>query len=289
MIKYYGLKNIAFMAFIPAVLYSCRKDAGVNSNTPETVSALSAQQQSASAASRAGYQLVWADEFDAGLDSTKWTVSTGNLNIRHELQAYARANVNVRNGFLNLLAEKKTTDGQAFTSGKITTADKFTTRYGRIEARIKLPAVPGLAAEFSLLGLSPAGWAPESGEIDVMQHINRDNRVLGGIQWENSGHAIYRGNSPDGYYFDYHVYAVEWDPQEIRWFVDGKQYFKANIADGVNSTEEFHKPFYINLNLAVGGDLAGMTVDRNLPTSMVVDYVRVYTLSPSASRNHITA
>ncbi|GAA4925177.1 glycoside hydrolase family 16 protein [Mucilaginibacter defluvii] len=285
-INYQKLKLMAVVAMAVATLSSCRKDVANHQVTDEAGS----RERQTKTAANGGYEIIWADDFENGLDSTKWTISTGSPAIRHELQAYAKSNVRVSNGFLVLTAEKKATDGQQYMSGKISTSNKFTTRYGRIEARLKVPNALGLAAEFSMFGQTPDGTGiPESGEIDIMQHINRERQVLGGIQWANEGHAIYRGNSPDGYYFDYHIYAVEWDPQEIRWYIDGKQYFKANIADGINGTDEFHKPFFINFNLAVGGDLAGMTIDRNLPTSMVIDYVKVFRLIAPDSRNHITA
>lgn len=249
---------------------SCKK----NANTD----AKSALEMSTAPRAATTYQLLWSDDFDKGLDSTKWSVVTGNENVNHELQAYVPSGVLVANGFLQFTASKQNSAGQSYTSGKITTAGKFSIKNGRIEARLKMPLLAGLAPAFTMQGVkSPAIKLP--GEIDIMQHADINNNIIGGIRWDNGGAANFSNSfasntsSPGGF----RVYAVEWDDQEIRWFVDGIQYGTANIANNINSTEEFHVPFFINLNLAVGGDLTRQPVlNGGLPTSMVVDYVKVY-------------
>jgi hypothetical protein len=123
---------------------------------------------------------------------------------------------------------------------------------------------------------------PKCGEIDIMETVNTDTHNYGTIHWDNNGHVSYGGNivvSSNAY----HTYTVTWDANAITWFVDGVQYHQANIANNINSTDEFHLPFFIILNLAVGGDWPGQTIDDSaLPASMYVDWVRVYQLSTSS-------
>jgi beta-glucanase (GH16 family) len=228
------------------------------------------------------YQLVWTDDFKEGLDSTKWTITKGKENVNHELQTYTENAVYVANGLVQITAAPGKEPGQEYTSGKITTANKFSIKYGRIEARMRIPFASGLASQFNLQGVTfPMASLPQSGQIDVFQHANSDLTMYGGIQWDNAGHAVYKGSTAAS--IGYRVYAVEWDAKEIRWFVDGQQYWKADISNNINSTDEFHKPFYINLNLVVGGDLARQPVTKALPTSMVIDYVKVYQLPDSTT------
>ncbi|UOQ72253.1 carbohydrate-binding protein [Hymenobacter cellulosilyticus] len=142
---------------------------------------------------------------------------------------------------------------------------------------MKLPLGQGLWPAFWMLGanIGQVGW-PACGEIDVMEHINAENKVYGTVHWDSNGHAEYGGNvvtSPE----NYHVYTVEWEPAYIRWFVDGIKYHEINISGGTGSTEEFQRPFFLLLNLAVAGNWPGQTVDESkLPATMFVDYVRVY-------------
>jgi beta-glucanase (GH16 family) len=157
----------------------------------------------------------------------------------------------------------------------MTTQGKKEFKYGKIEARIKLPVGQGFWPAFWMLGsdINDVGW-PASGETDIMEHINTDSLIYGTIHWDNNGHVQDGGNvssSPS----QYHVYSVEWDSASIKWFVDSVQYHQSFITN--NSTEEFHLPFFILLNFAVGGDWPGQTIDDNLlPAKMYVDYVRVY-------------
>lgn len=228
-------------------------------------------------------QLVWQDEFDGtGLNTAKWGYENGNLNVNNEQQFYQTANVSVSGGNLVITARKQSVGGKPYTSGRINTNGKFSVKYGRIEANIKLPAVQGLWPAFWMLGSNigdpNVGW-PKCGEIDIMEHVNTGNTVLGTIHWFNTAYTYYGGNtttSPT----NFHVYAVEWDASSIRWFVDGVQFFSANILNNINGTDEFHKNFFLLLNVAVGGNLPGQTINDNaLPATMLVDYVRVYTIT----------
>ncbi len=230
----------------------------------------------------AAYQLVWSDEFDGNsLNTQKWNYENGNLGVNNERQYYQTDNVSVSNGNLVITARRQSVGGQPYTSGRINTGGKFTQRYGRIEARIKLPAVQGLWPAFWMLGANigdpNVGW-PKCGEIDIMEHVNTGPTVLGTIHWFNTAYSYYGGNT-NTTPTDYHVYAVEWDASSIRWYVDGTHFHTANIQNNINGTEEFHNPYFLILNVAAGGNLPGQNInDGALPASMQVDYVRVFNI-----------
>jgi len=151
---------------------------------------------------------------------------------------------------------------------------------GRMEARIDLPATRGMWPAFWMLGtnITSVGW-PACGEIDIMEMAGggtRENTILGTIHWDFNGHASFGGSTTGTHWPDtYHIYAIEWEQTEIRWFVDGVQYVAANIT--INNTEEFSRPMFLLLNLAVGGTFPGNPdASTILPQQMRVDYVRVY-------------
>lgn len=223
--------------------------------------------------------LVWSDEFNGtSVNTSNWTFETGGGGWgNNEKEYYQAANATVANGNLVITAKKETVGSNLYTSARLKTAGKHEFTYGKIEARIKVPLGQGLWPAFWMLGanIGTVGW-PQCGETDIMEHINTENKVYGTIHWYNNGNASYGGNTtttPDSY----HVYTIEWDSAAIRWYVDGVKYFEANILNSINGTDEFHKPFFILLNMAVGGNWPGQTIDDSkLPASMYVDYVRVY-------------
>jgi beta-glucanase (GH16 family) len=151
--------------------------------------------------------------------------------------------------------------------------------YGKIEARIAIPAFSGAWPAFWMLGdnISTVNW-PACGEIDIMEHVNNDANAVGTIHWQgpDGGHASYGSSTPVNV-TGYHTYTIEWSPSSIKWFVDGAQYNEANIANNINSTEEFHRNFFILLNFAIGGNWPGFNIDNNaFPAKMYVDWVHVY-------------
>jgi beta-glucanase (GH16 family) len=230
------------------------------------------------------YQLIWSDEFNGtSVNTSNWNIDNGNPNVNHELEYYQGANATVTGGNLVITARQQSMGGQPYTSAKLNSSGKFSVTYGRIEARIKLPMVQGTWPAFWMLGsnIGTVGW-PTCGEIDIMEHVNTSNSILGTMHWNGgSGHVQY-GSSTTTTPGDFHVYAVEWDNSSIRWYVDNVLYVTGNIANNINNTGAFHLPFYIILNLAMGGDLPGSTVDNgSLPASMYVDYVRVYSMNSS--------
>jgi beta-glucanase (GH16 family) len=231
------------------------------------------------------YQLVWADEFNGtSLNTGNWNIDVGNPGVNDEQENYQAANVTETGGNLVITARQQSVGGQPYTSGKIETSGKFSTTYGRIEARIALPMVTGTWPAFWMLGtdINTVGW-PDCGEIDIMEHVNTTNTILGTMHWNGgSGHVQY-GSSTTTTPGAFHIYAVEWTPQSINWYVDNTLYVSGNITNNINNTGAFQNPFYIILNLAIGGDLSGSTVDNSsLPTSMLVDYVHVYNITSAA-------
>lgn len=227
------------------------------------------------------WQLVWSDEFNGSIGPS-WVFETGtggNGWGNNELEYYRRENATIENNALAITAKREDFGGMRYTSARMKTQGVKTFRYGRIEARMKLPSFMGAWPAFWMLGanLPQVGW-PDSGEIDIMEHVNAEDRTYGTIHWrdQNGNYAQYGGNAATTV-ADWHVYAIEWDANAIRWYVDGTKYHEANIQNGINGTDEFHKDFFLLLNFAIGGNWPGFTVDETkLPAKMYVDYVRVY-------------
>jgi beta-glucanase (GH16 family) len=140
----------------------------------------------------------------------------------------------------------------------MTTQGKHEFTYGRIEARIKIPVAQGFWPAFWMLGanIKSVGW-PKCGETDIMEHINTQDLIYGTLHWDNNGHVQQGDTNCFPHQPINHVYKIEWDANAIRWYLDEKQFHEVNIANNINSTEAFHKPFYILLNFALGGDWPG--------------------------------
>jgi beta-glucanase (GH16 family) len=227
------------------------------------------------------WQLVWSDEFTNGI-GPDWVFETGNGSGgwgNNELQYYRRENAAAVNGELVITARRESFGGFNYTSARMKTQGRKSWKYGKIEARMKMPAFSGIWPAFWMLGdnISQVSW-PACGEIDIMEHINAEQRTYGTIHWRdhNNQYAQYGGNTGVNV-TGYHVYAITWDANFIRWFVDGVQFHEANIANGINGTSEFHANQFILLNMAVGGNWPGFNIDNNgFPATLNVDYVRVY-------------
>ncbi len=231
-----------------------------------------------------GWTLAWADEFNGtALDTSKWNIEVnGNGGGNNELQYYTarQENIRVTGGELVIEARREAYMGKQYTSGRITTQNKASWQYGRMEARMKIPTGKGTWPAFWMLGnsISSVGW-PASGEIDIMEHVNSEAFTHGTIHWsnQNNAYANYGGPSGNLDFSQYHLYAVEWDASAIRWYVDGTKFHEVNIAGGVNGTSEFHAPYFLLFNLAVGGNWPGSPdASTVFPNRMQVDYVRVY-------------
>ena len=231
------------------------------------------------------WKLVWSDEFDKpGLpDAANWGNEVGFIR-NNELQFYTERRLEnsvIGDGKLMIIGRKENwtsgPDTAGYTSASITTDDKHSWTYGKIEASIRLPEGQGLWPAFWMLGqnIHEIGW-PRCGEIDIMEHINTEPKTHGTLHWHNEKH-VSSGKTTPCDVTEYHLYTVEWEADTVKWFLDGKQFHQVVIKDGVNSTEEFHKPHYIILNLAIGGNWPKSPDETTIfPDTMFVDFVRVY-------------
>jgi len=227
------------------------------------------------------WKLVWSDEFNYnGLpDTLKWGNEVGFIR-NNELQYYAKQrleNSRVVNGNLLIIGRKESYKNANYTSASLVTEGKNSWTYGKVEARMKLPKGKGMWPAFWMLGqnINAVGW-PKCGEIDIMEHINNEDLLHGTLHWFNQKHVSSGGTTPCDV-TKYHNYSIEWDKETIKLLLDGKKYWELNIKDGINSTEGFHKPQYIILNLAIGGDWPKNPDQTTVfPDTMYVDYVRVY-------------
>jgi beta-glucanase (GH16 family) len=234
----------------------------------------------------AGWVLDWSDEFDGlALDRKKWAIETGGNGWgNQELEFYTGRpeNLRVSGGNLVIEARREEYGGRHYTSARIRTAGLVERTYGRYEARIKVPRGQGVWPAFWLLGadIGKVGW-PRCGEIDVMENIGREPNVVHGTlhgPGYSGAQGIGRAQVLDAgaYADDFHVFAVEWEPRVVRWYRDGILYQTVR-PDNAKGAWVFEHPFYVLLNLAVGGTWPGAPdAKTSLPQQMLVDYVRVY-------------
>ena len=253
----------------------------------------------AASAAEARAQLLWSEEFDSGgaPDPATWSYDLGATGWgNNELQEYTNStdNVRVENGDLVITARPSGGGPAAFTSGRIRTEGKVEFRYGTIEARMRVPDLAnGLWPAFWTLGSNfrQVGW-PQCGEFDVME-MGKSDAISGGrvnrtvystAHWENNGLAANYGLSLDtGERLDagYHVYRMEWTPDYVRTFVDGRPIWEIDIRPAsCTDCTEFHQPHFVILNMAVGGNFTGILsaaqITAPLPAELRVDYVRIY-------------
>jgi len=236
------------------------------------------------------YDLVWSDEFDGdSLDETYWTYKVNSGNSNDELQYYTNRNTTVQDGILSINALLEYDSGYSYTSARIYTRDKVDWTYGIFEVRAKLPSGVGT---WPAIWMMPTdyrygGW-PDSGEIDIMEHVGyQENVVHGTIHTEAYNHMIgtQKGSSVDDFddvTDEFHVYKIEWLPDQLRFYMDDKFYFLYKPSNSMvcPSNEEwpFDDDFYMILNVAIGGSWGGSQgVDNDIfPVAMEIDYVRVY-------------
>lgn len=236
---------------------------------------------------QASYQkLVWSDEFDYSgqPNPAKWNFDTamgcpnrcgwGN----NELEYYTtrKENAWVDNGVLTITGKRENYAGASFTSAKLHSKGKFEFTYGKIEARAKLPTGIGTWPAIWMLGtnIEEVGW-PACGEIDIMEHRGREmNKIFGTFHYP--GHF---GDHADGKTImskqvdsSFHIYAAEWTPESIRLYTDGV------LVHELKNTKDvpFHHPFYLILNLAIGGNFTGPVDPQFESAQFQIDYVRVY-------------
>lgn len=232
-------------------------------------------------------QLVWSDEFKgSGINSSNWRYDIGGWGWGNgEAQYYTSRpeNARVEDGALIIEALREDYQGSAYTSARLLSQNLREFQYGRIEARVKVPSGSGTWPAFWMLGTGlgqPGRTWPNVGEIDILEYVGREpNTVIGALH----GPGYSGGNAIDQWSYraspiadDWHVVAVEWNYEGIKWFLDGSQ-FHSVLRTEVPGEWVFDQPFFIILNLAIGGTLGG-AIDPALqfPLRYYVDYVRVY-------------
>jgi beta-glucanase (GH16 family) len=234
-------------------------------------------------------ELVWQDEFNtAGApNSAFWSYNIGTGSNgwgNNELQYYTDRpeNIVVENGVLKITARQESYLGSGFTSARILTKGKLEKKYGRFEARIKLPWGKGLWPAFWMLGAnSDTVLWPQCGEIDIMEYLGSNpTTVLGTLHGPGyfGGSAVTKSYSLTGDRFDtdFHIFGIEWGENYINYYVDDVLYNQITPED-VTGEWVFDEPFYIILNMAVGGNLPGSPNQNTVfPQEMLVDYVRIY-------------
>lgn len=251
------------------------------------------------------WELIWHDEFDGDrVNEEYWTFEIGNGHAygipgwgNNELEYYSPNNTIVENGMLIIEARKEwATDEYGtymYTSSRLKTEGKVEFKPPvRVEARMKLPKGKGLWPAFWMLGsnIREVGW-PQCGEIDIMEFLGHEPRTVHGTV-HGPGYSGGRGITasytlPEGvpdFTEDFHVFAIEWFPDRMEWYVDGELYHVVTREQVESMGYEwvFDKPFYIIINLAVGGNWPGRPdATTKFPARMYVDYVRVYKLVES--------
>lgn len=239
--------------------------------------------------------LVFEDNFDTDgfIDPNVWNFDIGDGTAQgipgwgnNELQTYTDRpdNATVENGFLLITAKQEAFNGASYTSARLTTKGKIQQQYGRFEARIRLPYGQGMWPAFWLLGDDSDGeiW-PQIGEIDVMENRGQEPTKISGTvhgPGYSAGNSIFKEYTFENSRVDteFHVYGIEWGPDNINFYVDDALYNQITPEDVTGEWVFNDRPFYILLNLAVGGNFVGSpNAETVFPQTMLVDYVRIYT------------
>jgi len=236
-------------------------------------------------------QLVLQDEFnvDGAPDSALWNYEIGKGPGNdgwgnQELQYYTDRpeNIIVEDGMLKITALQESYEGSAYTSSRITTKGKYEQKYGRFEARMQLPWGQGMWPAFWMLGsnIDEVSW-PTCGEIDIMENRGQEPTIISGAL-HGPGHSgiNFIGKSydlvTDRVDTSFHIYGIEWGEGYVNFYVDDVLYKQITPAD-VPGEWVFDQPFYILMNVAVGGNFGGSpNADTVFPQTMLIDYVRVY-------------
>lgn len=284
---------------LPALALALATAGLVGSGGPATATVTPMSQTAAAATT------TFADEFDgpagSAVDGGKWQIETGDNVDNHERQYYTSGNNNAAldgQGHLVITARKENPSNYQcwygtcqYTSARLNTSGKFTQQYGHVEARMKVPRGQGMWPAFWMLGddIGQVGW-PNSGEIDVMENVGFEpstvHGTLHGPGYSGSAGIGAGYTLPGGQAFadDFHTFAVDWAPDSVTWSVDGNVYQHRTPADTGGNTWAFNKPFFLILNLAVGGYWPGdPDGGTTFPQQLVVDHVRVTTSDDGAT------
>jgi beta-glucanase (GH16 family) len=242
--------------------------------------------------SYAGYTLAWSDEFDgSSLPADVWSYETGDGCPglcgwgNNELEYYTAPpnNLFLQDGKMIIEAKAETFGGKNYTSSRIKTQGKKTFKFGRIDVRAILPATKGLWPGLWLMPQDNVyGNWPTSGEIDMMESIGSEPaKVLGTAHFGPGPNSTFISRnyilSGASFHEEFHVFSIEWEQDQIRWYVDNNLFSTVSKADVGSAIWPFNESFYLIVNLAVGGNLPGNPdASTYLPQWLIVDYIRVY-------------
>jgi beta-glucanase (GH16 family) len=231
--------------------------------------------------------LVWSDEFNGtAIDTSVWSFGAGATNDNVHYYTARSENARLVSGELQIIARKESYMGYDYTSALLQTKNAVSWRRGRVEARIKLPGGAGFVPAFWMMPADDMyGWWPCSGEIDIMEHPTTQPSAIYGTAHARA-YSSFMGTAPKSTSIQipdaetaFHVYAVEWSAEQIDYYVDTTKYFTVTNDHGGPPSWPFDQPFYIILDLAVGGGWVGNPAPTTVfPALMEVDYVRVYQL-----------
>lgn len=279
------LKKITYILCLVACITACKSTEDDFTANPGSVTNITPVTQR-------NWELVWSDEFDyTGLpNAEKWGYDVGGNGWgNNELQYYTEMrseNARVENGLLTIEAVKENIGGRRYTSARLVSKNKGDWLYCKVEVRAKLPEGRGT---WPAVWMLPTDWEygdwPNSGEIDIMEHVGYDEgRVHGTVHTKAYHHSINTQKGASTIVSDatsaFHVYTMEWTETSIKTYVDDKLYFTFDKSDSNFEVWPFDKRFHLLLNIAIGGSWGGAQgIDDNIfPQKMEIDYVRVYQL-----------
>ena len=230
-------------------------------------------------------ELIWEENFDGdSLNESSWNYELGDgcPNLcgwgNNEAQVYTKTNHSLRDGFLYISAKK---EDSVITSTRITTKNKFEFKYGRVEARAKLPVGKGVWPAFWMLGsnISEVGW-PLCGEIDILEYVGKEPKTIFTSLHTQDSHGNTMNTKKTGIADieeGFHTYMVDWSPEKIAFYVDDDLLYTFNPKERSQAVWPFDKPFYLIVNLAIGGNFGGPDIDDSIfPQDFIIDYIRVY-------------
>lgn len=230
-------------------------------------------------------ELYWSEEFEGTeLNTDIWNYQLGDGCPvlcgwgNDEAQEYTKKNHRLEDGKLIITARK---EESGYTSTRITTSGKMEFKYGRLEARAKLPQGYGIWPAIWLLGsnIEEVGW-PGCGEIDVLEYLGREpGHIFTSLHTSDSyGNTVNTQKTKiEGIEDGFHLFAMDWDPDQIRFFVDGEMVYRFNPEERTEAIWPFDQPFYLILNMAIGGNFGGPEIDETIfPQEFIIDYIRIF-------------
>lgn len=276
-----SLQSIISIYFLSCILFACSNKSSDGDTTPPPPPPPPSNYDWSYESMAA-----WADEFSAdGLpDASKWGHDIGGNGWgNNELQYYTDGlNANITGGVLKITAKKESYSGRNYTSARMVTKNKADWLYGRFEIKAKLPKGRGTWPAIWMLPTDNAyGTWPNSGEIDIMEHVGYDQN---NVHFTLHAAAFYGANGKGASKIistasdDFHLYRLDWAPYGIRGYFDNEKVFEYIVTSGGYNVWPFDKKFHMLLNIAVGGNWGGVqgVDDTIFPATMEVDYVRYY-------------